>query len=437
MMTLNMSQSIQPKAGILKQAFTGLLGVVWLMSSPLIALSAETPARPVQAGQALNAPTLPQPAVLASKEPQPLLQKLIQQKIEPQKLTTESSPSAPLSTALNSPDSTDSTQDMPLSPGDSIDLQDSVMGTLVKGGTILSDGSLTLPLLGRVTLAGKSLTQARTELTGEYQRYFNDPRLSLRVARRHPVRIYLTGAVAHPGVYISGKNLNPDTLKAQMQLGGFNQQFHFYRLYLADALILAGGLNYNANVRDVIIHRHQPQPDTLHINLLELFQGGDTLKDIALHDHDVIEVPTIADNTLVLDDTSAAFQQSNLATAEFKISVIGAVMKPGGYSARTADNVLTAIAKAGGFSPNANANRVYVLHATEQGQLIHRELNLQDKKLIGKQPIQDWASLLPNDVIFVDESTGRKMAHYSRDLFLDRIAVAAMFPFFSRFFNKN
>ena len=409
----------------------------WLINIPLFALSAEMSISPVQSSE-ITHPTLPFSGVQAAKEPQPLLQKLIQEKIEPPKLTTESALPAATdrSPTISQPDRMDITQDIPLFPGDSIDLQDSVMGTLVKGGTILSDGSLTLPLLGRVSLAGKSLTQARAELTGQYQRYFTDPRLNLRVARRHPVRIYLTGAVAHPGVYISGKNLNPDTLKSQMQLGGFNQQFRFYRLYLADALILGGGLNYNANVRDVIIHRRQPQSDTLHINLLSLFQGGDTLQDIALHDDDVIEVPTIADHTLVLDESSA-FQQSNLATTEFKISVIGAVIKPGGYPVHSEDNVLTAIAKAGGFSPNANANRVFILHATEQGQLIHRELNLQDKNLIGKQPIQEWASLLPNDVIFVDESTGRKVAHYSRDLFLDRIAVAAMFPFFSRFFNKN
>jgi polysaccharide export outer membrane protein len=326
-------------------------------------------------------------------------------------------------------------QEIPLAAGDSIDLQDGLMGSLMRNGTILSDGSISLPLVGRVALAGMTVAQARQDLTAKYQHYLMEPHLTLRIARLHPVRVYLTGAVAYPGVYISGKNMRPEELKTQLQVGEFNQQFHFYRLYLADAIILAGGLNYNANVRDVIIHRRFPQAHTEHINLLALFEGGSTLLDIPLQDQDVIEVPTLSDNTLVMDSSSQAFSHSNLATAEFKISVIGAVIKPGGYPVRQSDNVLTAIAKAGGFSVNANTSKVFILHATEQGQLTHRELNLQDKQLIGKRPMTEWAALLPNDVIFVDDSTGRKVAHFGRDLFLDRVAVAAMFPFFSRFFS--
>lgn len=330
----------------------------------------------------------------------------------------------------------------PLAAGDTIDLQDSVMGVLMKNGNIISDGSIGLPLLGRVSLAGLTIPEARIKLTEAYKAYFTDPQLSLRIVRRHPVRVYLTGAVANPGVYISGKDTRPEALKNQANLGGFNQQFRFYRLYLADTLIMAGGLNYNANVRDIIIHRRYPEKKDLHINVLELFQGGNTIQggnasqDIALQDQDVIEVPTLSENTLVRDEAIQDFQRSNINNDEFKVSVIGAVTKPGGYPMHESDTVLSAIAKAGGFTPVANPAHVFILHATEQGQLTHREINLQDKKLLGKQPLSQWANLLPNDVIFVDESNSKKIAYFGRDLFLDRIAVAAMFPFFSRLFNK-
>jgi protein involved in polysaccharide export with SLBB domain len=326
---------------------------------------------------------------------------------------------------------------IPLAAGDSIDIQDSVMGLLVKHGNILSDGSISLPLIGHVTLAGKTVAEARRFLSDQYRQYFTEPQLSVRIVRRHPVRVYLTGAVANPGVYISGKDTRPETLKNQAALGEFNQQFRFYRLYLADALIMAGGLNYNANVRDIQIHRRYPEQKVLHVNVLELFQGGTTVQEIPLQDQDVVEVPALSENTLVLDDAAREFNRSNLNNDEFKISVIGAVNKPGGYVVHHTDNVLGAIAQAGGFTPKANPGRVFVLHATEQGQMTHRELNLQDKKLIGRRPFTEWAALLPNDVVFVDESAGRKMALYGRDLFFDRIAVAAMFPFFSKFFSQR
>jgi DNA uptake protein ComE-like DNA-binding protein len=173
----------------------------------------------------------------------------------------------------------------------------------------------------------------------------------------------------------------------------------------------------------------------LHINVLELFQGGTTMQDISLQDQDVVEVSALAENAMVLDGAAREFNRSNLNNDEFKVSVIGAVNKPGGYVVHRSDNVLGAIAQAGGLTPQANPGRVFILHATEQGQLTHRELNLQDKKLIGKRPFTEWAALLPNDVVFVDESAARKMAFYGRDMLFDRIAVAAMFPFFSRFFN--
>jgi len=328
-----------------------------------------------------------------------------------------------------------STVPIPLAAGDVIDVQDTVMGVLVKSGNILSDGSISLPLVGRVAMAGMTVAQARQDLTERYKQFYTEPQISLRIAKRHPVRVYLTGAVANPGVYISGKDTRPEALKNQAALGEFNQQFRFYRLYLADALIMAGGLNYNANVRDILIHRRYPTQQVLHVNVLELFQGGNTVQDIALQDQDVVEVSALPENTLVLDAAAQAFERSNLNSDEFKISVIGAVTKPGGYTLHRSDNVLSAIAKAGGFTPVANPGRVYVLHATEKGQLTHREINMQDKKLLGKRPIAEWTALLPNDVVFVDESGARKAAFYGRDLFLDRIAVAAMFPFFSKFFS--
>jgi polysaccharide export outer membrane protein len=322
-----------------------------------------------------------------------------------------------------------------LGPGDVLDIRDTVMGSIITTGRILSDGTLNLPMVGRVHLAGLSLAQARAALNERYARYFTEPHLTVRIVRQHPIRIYIAGAVANPGMYISGKNLQPEHL-AETVLGQSGRQFNFYKLYLTDALILGGGLKANANVRDITIHRNIPKPDTLHINLMAIFDKGDTLQDIPLHDQDAIEVDSLPAGILNSEaENQVQLLRSNIGQENFKISVLGAVGKPGQYKMNRENTVLDAIAKAGGFTASASRKKIFVLHTTSQGQLVKHELNLQDKKLVSRQPIQEWAALLPDDIVFVDESETKKATQFGLNLMLDRASSAALFPVFNALFS--
>ncbi|HEY9686713.1 MAG TPA: SLBB domain-containing protein [Coleofasciculaceae cyanobacterium] len=318
--------------------------------------------------------------------------------------------------------------------GDALYLEDANMGELVKEGHVLSDGSINLPLVGKTYLSGLSIAQAKKHLTQKYAKYYQDPRITLQVTNQRPVRIYVMGAVANPGIYVSGKDMAPENL-SRIQLGDFDTHYWYYRLYLADALLLSGGMNYNANVRDIRIRRSFPQPMTIHVNLMDLFANDNTIHDITLRDQDVIEVDTLPDNALIMDDQWEEFARNNINHGVFKVSVLGAVTKPGVLELKNRDNVLTAIAKAGGFSDMAARERIYILRTTTSGQVVKKELNLKDRALIGNKPFATWASLLPNDVIFVDESKGKQAAQYGMNL-LNRTSSSALFPYFNHLFNR-
>ncbi len=322
-----------------------------------------------------------------------------------------------------------------LGAGDLLDIDDTVMGSLIRNGRLSPDGSINLPLIGKVLLSGLSLPQAREQLSLRYAQYFTQPRLTIRLVQQHPLRVYVTGAVANPGMYLSGKDLRPENLP-QAQLGNTSQNLRFSKLYLTDALILAGGLSQNANVRDIRIHRALPEPRTEHVNLLALFSQGNPLPDLNLQDQDVIEVEALPENTLVRDRDWETFGRNNVATGTFKVSVLGSVAKPGAYPVQSQDTVLTAIAKAGGFSDEADRKRIMILHTTGQGQVLYREMDLRDKKLLATRAIGSWAGLLPDDVVFVNDSNARKLARFGKDLVVDRASYALLFPLFNNWFNR-
>ncbi len=321
-----------------------------------------------------------------------------------------------------------------LGAGDVISLDDATMGSLVSNGKLLDDGSLVLPLVGRVFLGGSSVAQAKQVLSEKYAKYYVNPKLTLKIVSQHPLRVYIRGAVANPGVYVSGKNMSPDN-HGPRSIGNEEGRSWHYRLYLADALMMAGGLAYNANARDVIIHRSYPQPETLHVNLLDLFSEGNVLQDVDLRDQDVVEVAELPDNALVMDNQWETFARNNVTRGVFKVSVLGAVKSPGALQMKSQDTVLTAIAKAGGFSDFADKSRVYVLRTTTTGQVVKRELNMRDRAMIGKKPFHTWAALMPNDIVFVDESSPKKTASFVGN-FANRASNAAIFPFFNNLFNK-
>jgi protein involved in polysaccharide export with SLBB domain len=328
-----------------------------------------------------------------------------------------------------------------LGAGDEIAVEDVNMGKLTTGRTkILADGTVDLPLIGEIALGGLSIDAAQDLLNEKYKAYYLEPSITIQIASPHPIRVYVRGAINNPGVYISGKNTRPAS-NGRYELGSSSLHAFSHQFYLTDALIQAGGVTHNADLRDVVIHRTFPRPQTIHVNLWALMKLGETIQDLPLHEQDIIQIASLPPQKSQAGN--ADWQQisgTNITRNLFPVNVIGAVKQPGSYQISGADGVLQAVAMAGGFSEMANQSKIYVLRANAAGQVFKTRVNASDSRLMkssrGRKAQSIRMTLLPEDVIFVDESTGKQALKAGGNLF-DKAAGAAMLPYFNSILNDD
>lgn len=90
--------------------------------------------------------------------------------------------------------------------------------------TIDNQGTANVSLLGWVNLEGKTVAQAEKMLKETYQKeYFKNPRLSLRLLQKAPLRFKILGQVAQPGFYEVPPGLQVDLLDAIAIAGGYTR----------------------------------------------------------------------------------------------------------------------------------------------------------------------------------------------------------------------
>jgi polysaccharide export outer membrane protein len=83
------------------------------------------------------------------------------------------------------------------------------------------DGTVHLPLVGTVSVAGQNLNWLRWELTERYRQYFNDPEVLVELLDSPLQKAYILGEVANPGAYkIAG---DTSVLKLIAMAGGFTE----------------------------------------------------------------------------------------------------------------------------------------------------------------------------------------------------------------------
>jgi polysaccharide export outer membrane protein len=127
--------------------------------------------------------------------------------------------------------------------------------------------------------------------------------------------------------------------------------------------------------------------ETLNINLKDLLNSSDSRGNVLIYPGDVIKV-----------------------TPAGVIYVVGEVKKPGGFVLKTNENisVLQALALAEGPTRTSARSRVQIIRTDgTTGARTETPINL-DKILAGKLPDP---ILLPKDIVFVPNSTGRSVLY--------------------------
>ena len=216
------------------------------------------------------------------------------------------------------------------------------------------------------------------------------------VADDSPRSVVVVGAVNRPGNYV----LIGGPSRSELRPGGLPT--------LTFALEQAGGILYNADVRQVEIHRiTQSGGERIEANLLEFLETGDFENDPILQNGDTIVVPRRNET-----DREAVAQLgaevTQLANASFSVPivvyVVGEVDKS--PSIRTLEvptntTLNQAILQAGGFTDDANRNEVELIRLNPDGTVRQDLIELDFARGIDElgNPL-----LRPNDIIVVSRS---------------------------------
>ena len=103
---------------------------------------------------------------------------------------------------LPPPPDTGDGQDQPIAVNDELSVNVFQVGDLSRDVSVDANGSVTLPLIGAVPAAGKSLGQFRQNLVHLYgARYLQSPDVAVSIKTSAGQRVTVDGQVAHAGIY--------------------------------------------------------------------------------------------------------------------------------------------------------------------------------------------------------------------------------------------
>lgn len=224
---------------------------------------------------------------------------------------------------------------------------------------VADDGSITLPLLGRLAVAGLSKTDLEALIARLLEaRYVRDPQVTIFVKEYESKKVAVSGAVKRPGTY---EMLGQKTL--------------------LEMLSLAGGLDRDLG-REIIIFRRKDDGATerVSVDLNRLVYEGDPALNLAVEPGDIIYVP---------------------AVETVRIFVSGAVRNPNLYEVPRAEpvTVLKAITLAGGTTDRAAERRTQIIRVGPSGARVTIAVDLRKvKKGQSEDPI-----LQKDDLVLVPE----------------------------------
>jgi polysaccharide export outer membrane protein len=282
-----------------------------------------------------------------------------------------------------------------LGPGDQIQVlvigYDEFQGPRV----VLPDGTITMPLIGSVPAAGRTMETVSNEIRNRLSVYLTNPVVDANLTVLRPVVVNVVGEVYRPGpVQLSSLTTVNTTIRDNATLTNFTNT-----PTLSTALTTAGGIRRTADIRNVTILRRTPDGDLaeFEVNLWEALQGEDELGVLVMFDGDTVIVPEAPIDAEGLDQSLIA--SSSIAPTNVRVRVIGAVTQPGEVQIQPNSSISSAIAAAGGFDTETAAlNRVKLVRLSQNGQVEEQEVDVSS--LVDDYQIQD------GDVVFVPKRGG-------------------------------
>jgi polysaccharide export outer membrane protein len=241
-------------------------------------------------------------------------------------------------------------QDYIIGAEDVLDIQVWGSNDLNQTVFVRPDGKLSLPLVGEIAVAGKTVQQLQDHLLAVYDKTVKGAVVTVIVKEIRSRPVYFVGAFSKPGV---------------MQLTG--------SMTLLQAVALVGGVTPEADgQRGFLLRGTRKVP----IDFNRLGQQGDRTQNPTLEPGDSVVVP--------------------LAEAVY---VSGEVKKPGAIKYAAELTLMQALTQAGGLTPLAAGGRVDILRGGEKKERIRVDV---DRVMRSPDSNRD-VRLQPNDLISVPQ----------------------------------
>jgi polysaccharide export outer membrane protein len=246
------------------------------------------------------------------------------------------------------------------------------------------DGTVTLPLVGRVRALGLTVEQFEKELVGQLGSYVRSPRVSVKRLATRADTIVVAGAFRNPGVHPLSE-----------------------RRPLLDVLSAVGGLQPNA-ARTIKITRRftgrNPLPSavvdpetgasTATVNVSRLIEDPSARDDIVVEPHDVL-----------------------FAGPAGVVFLTGEVLRPGSFELAERDSfgVTELVSLAGGWGRDAAPDKTKILRPILNGSR-RAEIPVNVKSILDGR-LADFR-VLPNDIVIVPRSKGKARAFRSVAMYI-------------------
>ena len=245
-----------------------------------------------------------------------------------------------------------SNDDYTLSEGDSLELIVEPQSELNRDIDVAMDGTVSIPNVGSVHIAGQKLGEVRARIQRELSKYLVSPHVQLRVKKTGGRNVTISGYVAVPGIF-------PYTMN----------------LHLSELIGRAGGFGYSADRKMVRVFRGEPGRRKLFlVDIDAVLSQGDVTKDFVLAPGDLIEVKR----------------------TETKVYVFGEVKAPGSIEYEPGMTLMNLVSRQGGPNEFAKLSQLRIFRADPKPRMIKVDFD----KVLSGNPDKDFA-MQAGDIVYV------------------------------------
>jgi len=226
---------------------------------------------------------------------------------------------------------------------------------------VAADGSISFPLIGKIAAAGLTVQQLEAKLKELLEKdYLVKAEVLVFIEEYRARQVSVTGEVNNAGKF----NIPIER-----------------EITLLEAIAMAGGFTKDADInRTKVMREEDGEKKTITIRVKDITDKDEKDNNITLRPDDIIMVPK-----------------------RFFFSVMGEVKSPGKFDMPTERSVtlLEAIAMAGGFTKDADLNKVKVMRVDEGGK---KTVFVNIKDITEKDQKDKDIPLQADDIVFVPES---------------------------------